>query len=424
MKNECLKRIVTIVLCIVLIVVSYPFKNWQNGHIERNNDDVIGKPNPPTTPLFIRGNMDSDNDGLSDEEEQNIGTNPNNVDSDSDGMWDGWENCYDLDPLNASDRFLDLDGDGLPNYLEFAYPAPDQKWWDSTDPLNPDTDGDGMPDGWEAYNAILLDYDTRFEPSDIRYYITSLDPTIPDSDRDVDTIWSDLNGDSIVNPGEYISKPDNLTNLIEYCGTFSHQHGTNPNNPDTDGDGIKDSYEILSGFPGELVDGLWCTNPRLNRIITLNASNPDTDMDGLNDSREVNIEKTNPLNPDTDYDGILDVDEISRGTNPILNDTDIDGMTDYEEINAGTDPLQPNDKTSDTIDVGCSFSPSFCTIGKQSVVYFRISNYFSSTKIINVHLTYPSVIDMILKDYSPEITLDQNEYRIIKIIIPAIDDKF
>ncbi len=42
------------------------------------------------------------------------------VDSDGDGMIDGWEFYYGLDPLNAGDRNLDLDGDGFANIDEYV----------------------------------------------------------------------------------------------------------------------------------------------------------------------------------------------------------------------------------------------------------------------------------------------------------------
>ena len=46
------------------------------------------------------------------------------------------------------------------------------------------------------------------------------------------------------------------------------------------------------------------------RILGTNPYNPDTDGDGLTDYQEVRIYFTNPLNPDTDGDGINDFEEI------------------------------------------------------------------------------------------------------------------
>jgi RHS repeat-associated protein len=81
---------------------------------------------------------DSDGDGLSDELEQQLGTDPNNPDSDGDGLNDGDEvNLYKTDPLNA-----DTDGDGLPDGAEVnTY---------GTSPLLIDTDGDRFTDAEEV----------------------------------------------------------------------------------------------------------------------------------------------------------------------------------------------------------------------------------------------------------------------------------
>ncbi len=60
-------------------------------------------------------------------------------DRDGDGMPDWWEEQVGLDP-DVDDANLDLDGDGLANLEEFLY---------GLNPLEPDTDGDGVPDGDE-----------------------------------------------------------------------------------------------------------------------------------------------------------------------------------------------------------------------------------------------------------------------------------
>jgi len=60
--------------------------------------------------------VDTDNDGLSDAQENLLGTNPLLVDTDSDGINDGDEvNLYNTDPLNS-----DSDSDGLPDLYEVS----------------------------------------------------------------------------------------------------------------------------------------------------------------------------------------------------------------------------------------------------------------------------------------------------------------
>ena len=61
---------------------------------------------------------DIDDDGLTNIEEYNADTYPNDSDSDNDGMPDGWEVQYELDPL-VDDAEEDLDGDSFSNLEEY-----------------------------------------------------------------------------------------------------------------------------------------------------------------------------------------------------------------------------------------------------------------------------------------------------------------
>ena len=88
------------------------------------------------------GGADWDGDGLTNAEEQNAGTNVNNPDSDGDGLPDGWEASSGLDPLSPGDASKDPDGDGMTNLEEY------QK---GTLPGNADTDGDGQYDGSDPF---------------------------------------------------------------------------------------------------------------------------------------------------------------------------------------------------------------------------------------------------------------------------------
>jgi len=63
---------------------------------------------------------DTDTDGLSDSEEITQQTDPLDPDSDDDEMNDGWETRYGFDPLEAN-AFEDPDGDQIPNLYEYIY---------------------------------------------------------------------------------------------------------------------------------------------------------------------------------------------------------------------------------------------------------------------------------------------------------------
>ncbi len=71
---------------------------------------------------------------------------------------------------------------------------------------------------------------------------------------------------------------------------------------------------------------------------------PDTDGDGLGDTWE-SENGLDPNNPDTDGDGLSDGDEYNElGTDPADYDSDDDGWGDGAEVLAGTDPNNPNDR--------------------------------------------------------------------------------
>ncbi|MCH8510119.1 MAG: thrombospondin type 3 repeat-containing protein [Kiritimatiellae bacterium] len=81
------------------------------------------------------------------------------VDSDQDGMDDGWELWHFGELVNPN---VDADGDGLTNLEEYQH---------GTDPNNPDTDGDGMSDGDEI--TLGLDPLKRDHPDvDLQVFIT------------------------------------------------------------------------------------------------------------------------------------------------------------------------------------------------------------------------------------------------------------
>lgn len=151
-----------------------------------------------------QGQQDSDGDGLTNAEEENLQTDPFNPDSDGDGITDGDEvQLYNTNPL-----LPDSDEDGLTDGEELlGY---------QTDPLNPDTDGDRLDDGTEielGTNPLVADTD-QDGVLDGEEVLQGTDPVNPDSDSD-----GLLDGQELAS-----------------C--------TDPLNPDTDADGTVDGRDL------------------------------------------------------------------------------------------------------------------------------------------------------------------------------------
>jgi outer membrane protein OmpA-like peptidoglycan-associated protein len=209
---------------------------------------------------------DSDNDGIGNCDEQELGLDPNNKDTDSDGLDDGLElNKYNTDPKNA-----DSDGDNLKDGEEVITYA--------TNPLMNDTDSDGLDDFAEVITfksdplKTDTDGDKLTDAEEVNKFRT--DPTKKDTDNDKLDDYFEIN----------ISKTDALQ-------------------ADSDSDGLKDGSEVE----------IYKTNPNIS----------DTDGDKLLDGAEVNEHRTNPLVKDTDGGGVDDFMEVKLDKNPLDPKDDI-----------------------------------------------------------------------------------------------------
>jgi hypothetical protein len=97
--------------------------------------------------------------------------------------------------------------------------------------------------------------------------------------------------------------------------------GFDPNNPDSDGDGILDGDEDQDG---DVLTTRW------ELLLGYNPTNPDSDGDGISDGLE-----------DFDGDTLSNQSELALGTSPKSSDTDGDGWNDEAEITAGSSPTDP-----------------------------------------------------------------------------------
>ncbi|MBX7144002.1 MAG: hypothetical protein K1X79_06085 [Oligoflexia bacterium] len=100
--------------------------------------------------------------------------------------------------------------------------------------------------------------------------------------------------------------------------------GTKPNSTDSDGDGISDGAEVLSG-----------SDPADKTARPID----DQDRDGLSAEAEARL-GSSPALADTDSDGLRDDQEAALGTDPHNPDSDGDGILDGKEFKLNGDPLR------------------------------------------------------------------------------------
>jgi hypothetical protein len=181
------------------------------------------------------------------------------------------------DELSAS-AAEDADDDGLSDLAEVS------RW--STDPRDPDTDGDGLPDGWEAEHAAGPEAASPCP-----------DPRTPDADGSCQPKGHPLRADL--------------------------ENGTDPHRGDTDGDGIPDAFEADNG---------------------MDPLTADADEDPLGTgltNRQRYEHGASAARADTACKGMPDAEAIERGLDPSRASTGGSGVPDAYALRWGLDPEDP-----------------------------------------------------------------------------------
>jgi len=381
--------------------------DWDTDDDGRSDGhEVLGLGPIPTDPF----DPDTDDDGLLDSAEVfgSNPTNPVNADTDADGLCDGGRRTPYMTSGHPSVVFnprLFTGIGGHPNPLGIGEDEDGNgaRGATETDPNNPDTDGDAVGDGIERLSfsvsrqALIPARDFFGRPITVVYPTANntrpvcgcMDPLNPDSDGDglldgeedlnhdghFDFLRSDFDhvhhgpipGPAIPNPLE--TNPcdpdtdrDGLTDAQERRGqanppAFFPFNPTNPLDHDTDNDWILDGPEVrwvctAITFVNLDNDGDGLIDEDLFDLV-------DNDADGLMDEDDVDfyvrfVPVLDPTNRDSDSDGFidgLDSDPCNTQLIPIVRivvktpvDTDGDGFANDDEVAAGTHPLDPNSK--------------------------------------------------------------------------------
>lgn len=358
-----------------------PLNPDTDGDLLEDGLEIFSQPLPfaPFTPHSFGqtdpNNIDSDADSLTDYAElvedparaiaegvpaYNYQTNPNDDDTDGDSLLDNAEiELHGTDP-----RTDDTDGDDVHDNHELIDAG--------TDPLDTDTDGDGLLDGEEYYNPGLNpDYDGIpgysivfcVTPPAVIYDLTTLNPLLPDTDGDGLTDGDEVNvhnthPDDVDTDGDQVGADgDDYDEAITPHGTWTDPicgiavdpndrdgdgipntdetsiYGTDPDDPDSDGDQIGDKPEAIDGYTISVTYTDVNGNPQ-----SYNGDISPTGGPGPSNT------PSDPLDDDIDDDGLTDGDEwLFQGTHPGEYDTDGDFISDGDELYYGTNPLDGQD---------------------------------------------------------------------------------
>ena len=207
---------------------------------------------------------------------------------------------------------------------------------DTLDPTNPDTDGDGLPDGWALYVNLHanppaghgaadgtrdLDGDGLTCAQEYAYgsltgWTNKTAPTDPwNPDTDFDGLWDGKEGDPQYQYG----------NPVTEGRRYIAGGGCDPNNPDTDGDGMGDAWEYaygkapsLGGAPtvdmgdgilGEILGAVTETSDDftyvLNGVTVTYTQAPDPTRSGADDNQK----RMSDHDLDADGDGLTNYQE-------------------------------------------------------------------------------------------------------------------
>ncbi|MEW6536816.1 MAG: RHS repeat-associated core domain-containing protein [Candidatus Auribacterota bacterium] len=281
-----------------------------------------------------------------------IALDPTNPDTDSDGLPDGWEKNNDLNPFDPNDASLDFDCDGLNTAVEFIH---------NTDYRNPDTDGDGILDGIEFQNGF--DPTDQYSPnSPVLLTVNPLPDNISDSQLVAISGQAVKNGILSVDISSIEYRIDSVAEW-QKAQIISKQYDTTPAVPPLIPlNTITASWNIttvpLSLHSDHIIHlrALDQDNDASETVLyAFTIMCTDSDNDGISDSFE-NDHRTNPYKIDTDNDGLGDgLEMFNYYSDPLKMDTDNDSLQDGDEVNTyHTSPIlydTDNDGLSDSEEI-------------------------------------------------------------------------
>ncbi len=310
-----------------------------------------------TRPFWRFDGPDIDGDGIPNGEDDDVDGDGelNAYDDDVDG--DGIENTRDddIDGDGLLNRIMDDDddGDGVSNLIDNdddadGFPDPEDDDDDGDDGDDDDGGGDNDKCGDQRCGSNERCVLNLGDVGDKPMHMCATECGNTTCSRGSQVCALDL-GDGSSDP-EYkcLDVPECDASRDEdgdgVCGVADPDPDGN-GDVDNDDDGLPDLAEFLAASdPDNFDSDLDRLNDYFESIVLLtNPNDPDTDDDGLSDGDEVEL-GVDPKDPDSDNDGISDGQEVLIGLDPKDADQDRDGVLD------GDDPFVDLDLEFDSFD--------------------------------------------------------------------------
>jgi hypothetical protein len=281
---------------------------------------------------------------------EDLATDPDG-DVDNDGVLDGFEEWYfgSNAPLSTDD----FDTDGADLAAEFA---------NGLDPTEADTDGDGMPDGFELANVCLNQPQARDSTDDpdtdgldnLGEYTAGADPC--DDDTDDDTILDGADDDPT---DEYVCQ-DLDSDTCEDCSVTGGPPDTADDGTDTDADGACDAGDpdddddtVLDGDDTDPLDPYACQDLDTDTCddCSVTGGPPDTADDGTDTDADGACDAGDP---DDDDDTVLDGDDTDPLDPYVCQDLDTDTCDDCSVTGGPPDTADdgPDNESDGLCDAG------------------------------------------------------------------------
>lgn len=280
-------------------------------------------------------------------------------DIDEDGLSDKWEYRF-FDSLQhaASD---DVDSDGLTNLQEFELGTYPQTW---------DSDRDCLPDGWESINLL-----------NPQFFDSKQDPDADGLSNHQEFLGEDniqINSSSVCsNPKAVTNDTPNTEGENWLNDKEASVNASDPQNPDSDNDGLSDGWEKQYGF---------------NFTLAINENNNQCDLDELD-------LLANPDLCDADGDGLSNLLEFQIGGSPKSLDTDNDDMPDNWEYHHAFDLSNPSDASQDKDRDGISNYQEFVNKTDPSRIDLGVTYAFVN-ELTQLQLHWPNFVNSLNALYS------------------------